>query len=256
MREANRLNKKWNVNAAHAYYRSNGTWYHTLKRFPGAYFDSNGYLLFKTESDYLSARAGEGFYGQKDVAIPKGISQIPGYVRVVHDEINTDDADSSEVESDEEIDVDDTDLSEGELDEAILQKRLRFQNIPTSDQLVLTRRRKGQARLRELALQNYSRRCALCDISDTSLLVASHIVRWSDDIDARGDLANIICLCYFHDTLFERGYITFTDDLQVVKKSSKSKTISYLLVLADELRLPIEVLPSPIYLKRHRERTR
>jgi hypothetical protein len=76
-----RLNERWGVGAAHALYIHDGHWYHPLRRFPGALFDRNGYVVFQTEADfrncpYLSIG--------KDVSVPKpGISAIPGYVRVI-----------------------------------------------------------------------------------------------------------------------------------------------------------------------------
>ena len=69
------------------------------------------------------------------------------------------------------------------LDIAIQHEELRIDNVPTGDAVVLARRRKGQARLRALALSNYSSQCALCDVTHVDLLIASHIVRWGDDAD-------------------------------------------------------------------------
>lgn len=48
----NELNKRWKVGARHALYTKKGNWYNHLIRFPGAYFDQNGYVLFETEQDY------------------------------------------------------------------------------------------------------------------------------------------------------------------------------------------------------------
>lgn len=74
-----KLNQEWGVNARHALYRENGTWYHHLQEFPGALFDANGYVLFKTKQDYLNCQ-----YLQlgKQVSCPIGISAIPNYVQV------------------------------------------------------------------------------------------------------------------------------------------------------------------------------
>jgi len=76
-----KLNKLWNVNAAHSLYIHDGHWYHRLRKFPGALFDRNGYILFQTEKEYLNcAHLSIG----KQVSIrPPGISAIPGYVRVL-----------------------------------------------------------------------------------------------------------------------------------------------------------------------------
>lgn len=72
------LNKKWDVGARHALYHKDGTWYHILERFPGALFDTNGFVLFKTESDFKHCsylNIGE------HVNVHDGISHIPGYCK-------------------------------------------------------------------------------------------------------------------------------------------------------------------------------
>lgn len=73
------LNERWGVGAKHALYREDGKWYHHLERFPGALFDFNGYVVFSTQDDYL--RCGDLDHGH-DLHVPKGISQIQGYVRI------------------------------------------------------------------------------------------------------------------------------------------------------------------------------
>lgn len=50
------LNAKWKVDARHALYHKDGRFYMPLERFPGAYFDPRGYVVFKTESDFLESR--------------------------------------------------------------------------------------------------------------------------------------------------------------------------------------------------------
>ena len=72
------LNKIWGVDARHALYHRDGTWYHTLEYFPGALFDHNGYVLFKTEGEFKNC---SHLNITQDVNCPGGISQIPTYVR-------------------------------------------------------------------------------------------------------------------------------------------------------------------------------
>ncbi len=75
----NRLNREWKVGARHALYHCDGHWYNNLVDFPGALFDPNGYVLFKTEKDYLGCaylKIG------KETNVPKGIWSMPGYVKV------------------------------------------------------------------------------------------------------------------------------------------------------------------------------
>ncbi len=72
-----KLNEEWGVGARHALFHKDGTWYNNLGKFPGALFEPDGYILFRTEKDYLESpyvKVG------KETNIPKGISSIPGYV--------------------------------------------------------------------------------------------------------------------------------------------------------------------------------
>lgn len=74
-----RLNRDWKVGARHALYHRDGQWYNNLTDFPGALFDPNGFILFKTERDYLKCaylKIG------KETNVPKGIWSIPGYVKI------------------------------------------------------------------------------------------------------------------------------------------------------------------------------
>lgn len=74
-----RLNEIWNVRAQHALYHKDGIWFMPLERFPGAYFDPHGYILFKTRDEYLNCSFLD--IGER-VNVKAGIKSIPGYVRV------------------------------------------------------------------------------------------------------------------------------------------------------------------------------
>ena len=76
------LNEKWNVGARHPLYHCDGTFYECLTIFPGALFDSDGYVLFETEEAYRSCSNLQ--HGVK-LNVPGGISSIRGYVRVTKD---------------------------------------------------------------------------------------------------------------------------------------------------------------------------
>jgi 5-methylcytosine-specific restriction protein A len=73
------LNELWQVGVDHALYSHDGTWYHQLRRFPGALFDSQGYVIFQTEPDFRNCPQ---LRISQDVGCPSGISTIPGYVKV------------------------------------------------------------------------------------------------------------------------------------------------------------------------------
>jgi hypothetical protein len=73
------LNEEWSVGARHALYHKDGTWFHTLERFPGAYFDPQGYVLFRTYEEYVSSPyLTIGVH----VSVKGGIQSMPNYVRV------------------------------------------------------------------------------------------------------------------------------------------------------------------------------
>ncbi len=154
-----------------------------------------------------------------------------------------------------QIDVEDEELTDDEIDQALRDNRLRIGIVPTDSQQAIVRKRKGQARIRRLTIRHYRARCAVCDVTDRALLIASHIVRWADAPEHRGDLSNVICLCRMHDALFEAGYFSLSDDCELVKKASvASMTIRQLLDGMDSFRFPHEYPPAPRFLCRHRER--
>lgn len=70
------LNSLWRVGAHHALYHKDGKWYMPLERYPGAFFDPNGYILFRTEQEYLNCKY---LKISKRVNVRGGISSIPGY---------------------------------------------------------------------------------------------------------------------------------------------------------------------------------
>ncbi|MEK6530967.1 MAG: hypothetical protein AABZ23_00565 [Deltaproteobacteria bacterium] len=72
------LNELWKVGARHALYREDGKWYEHLKRFPGALFDYNGYVIFKTEKEYEQSSYLQ--HGIKLNVPHDGISAMPNYV--------------------------------------------------------------------------------------------------------------------------------------------------------------------------------
>jgi len=141
------------------------------------------------------------------------------------------------------------------LDIAIDREEFMIGDVPTGDVQVLARRRKGQSRIRHHTITNYAAMCAMCDIADEKLLVASHIARWKDDPHLRGRLSNVICLCRMHDSLFEYGYISIDDDMRILRRYvDNSKVIDYLQRTCIHIRLPKSHGPMGEFLFQHRAR--
>lgn len=90
------------------------------------------------------------------------------------------------------------------------------------DKVSMTKQRKGQDYFRRMILSNYGRRCALTGIDIPQLLLASHIIPWSDKQHKRERLnpCNGICLSALYDKAFDQGLITISPDDYTVCLSS------------------------------------
>lgn len=171
------------------------------------------------------------------------------------EEILSFDGNGTYLKLDTPLRIDDEDLPEIFIDMAIQDSKLVFRDIDTTEVVKQVRQRIGQDRLRQLTLENYGHQCALCDICDSSFLIASHIVRWADDENARGKLSNLICLCKFHDALFEIGYFFFTDDFRIIfADNMKGTMFSAVREQTLAFRKPRNVVPELGFIQRHRER--
>ncbi len=156
---------------------------------------------------------------------------------------------------DDPIDIEEEDLSDEAIDLALRANRLRLGEVETDSTPAVTRRRKGQARIRELITGLYEFRCAVCDVADVGLLIASHVVGWAEAPEHRGNLANVICLCRPHDALFEAKYWSLGDDLTILRRGEvSSRTIRFLLDEMAGFRRPTAFAPAPEFVKIHRMR--
>ena len=72
-----------------------------------------------------------------------------------------------------------------------------------------------QTRFRKILVGAYGARCALCESILGTILVASHIVPWSEDTKNRLNPRNGLLLCRTHDALFEAGIVRVDVDLSV-----------------------------------------
>ena len=80
----------------------------------------------------------------------------------------------------------------------------------------LVRVRLQQRFFRNSVLANYENRCAISGVNVPSLLVASHIIPWTVSEERRADPRNGVCLNALYDKAFDRGLLTFSDDLHVI----------------------------------------
>ncbi len=136
------------------------------------------------------------------------------------------------------------------------------ESVRTSERVQELRLRVGQREFSWAVRENFGHRCCFpgCTVKDGRFLVGAHIVRWADDADSRGDLANGLCLCLMHDRAFELGYFALLDDLrvEVLTAAERAAELPWLregvVAHAGGAIAPASVRPSAAYVRRHRER--
>ena len=89
------------------------------------------------------------------------------------------------------------------------------------ERIVKTRR--IQTFFRNAVLSSYKYRCALTGTAVPQLLIASHIIPWSENENRRADPTNGLCLNALHDKAFDRHLITFDKDCRLVVSSFLKK---------------------------------
>ncbi|WP_339663125.1 HNH endonuclease [Croceibacter atlanticus] len=126
------------------------------------------------------------------------------------------------------------------------------------DKFYLTKSRINQSFFRKMILSSYNNECCLTGLDTITLLVASHIVPWSNDSKNRLNPHNGLCLNYLHDRAFDKGLITFDEKYKLLLsldlKKSKNKSIQHNFqdLESKPLKLPGKFLPSQDFLEFHR----
>lgn len=125
------------------------------------------------------------------------------------------------------------------------------------EQTVKTRRL--QNFFRNAVLSSYDNRCALTGIAIPMLLVASHIIPWSQNENRRADPTNGLCLNVLHDKAFDRHLVTFDDDYRLVVSGELKKgnvpefqISNFTMLEGTKLALPHRFSPDPLALEIHR----
>jgi Predicted restriction endonuclease len=127
------------------------------------------------------------------------------------------------------------------------------------DKFSTVKTRIDQNLFRKNVLEAYEHRCCVTGLEEPALLVASHILPWSHSIEQRLNPRNGLCLSSLHDKAFDRGLITFDEDLRLVlsKKIKQLKSSIYLENFEKYegkiIRTPITHSPDKSHLAYHRE---
>jgi putative restriction endonuclease len=121
--------------------------------------------------------------------------------------------------------------------------------------------RVNQARFRRAVLSSYNATCCISGLQHEKLVIASHIVPWSEDTQNRLNPQNGLCLSALHDRAYDQGLITVMPDFTVrvstkVKASQDDSFIVDSLLRFDRkpIRFPERLGPSPTFLAWHARR--
>lgn len=121
--------------------------------------------------------------------------------------------------------------------------------------------RVNQSIFRRAVLASYGSTCCISGLAQESLLIASHIVPWSEDAHNRLNPHNGLCLSALHDRAFDQGMITVTPEYRVLvspalKKKSADAFLADSLLRFDEqpIAMPERFKPRADFLAWHGQR--
>lgn len=130
----------------------------------------------------------------------------------------------------------------------------------TTENTRTAKARLAQSFFRRAVLASYSARCCISGLPISALLVASHILPWSEYPDQRVNPSNGLCLSCLHDKAFDRGLITFDENFRLLiskslidHKGTDSIRDNFLKYEGTKMKLPEKFLPNKDFMTYHRE---
>ena len=123
---------------------------------------------------------------------------------------------------------------------------------------VLTEQRIKQNFFRRAILASYRGRCCMSGLTESRLLIASHIVPWSKDKANRLNPSNGLCLSALHDKAFDSGLITLDENFciavsdELKRKKEPFMHATLLAIEGKRIDLPERFSPAIGFLERHR----
>ena len=146
--------------------------------------------------------------------------------------------------------------------EVIPKEGIRIRKRPEGETeiVVSAKQRRGQDYFRDAVLNNFGGCCGVSGIPIRDFLVASHILPWRSHTAERLNVRNGLCLSRLHDAAFDRGYITFDDDLRLMISpmlaehfSQRGVAENFGSYVGERLFIPDDaVLPEAAFLAEHR----
>jgi hypothetical protein len=134
------------------------------------------------------------------------------------------------------------------------------QDFSAETRIALVKQRVKQAFFRQSVLSSYGGKCCISGVSESRLLVASHIVPWSDDKANRLNPGNGICLSAIHDKAFDSYLFSLTDEHRIVLSKQLERTKDTFLrevfwpTQDRQITLPERFRPDLSFVRQHREK--
>lgn len=126
----------------------------------------------------------------------------------------------------------------------------------TKERLVKTR--VNQSVFRRIILSSYSEVCAISGINIPELLVASHIIPWSQNEVERLNPSNGICLSSMYDRAFDKGLIGIKRDYTIILSNKIKSNLKenyynkfFQSVENEKIAMPQRYSPNPEFLEFH-----
>ena len=122
----------------------------------------------------------------------------------------------------------------------------------------LVNQRLNQSFFRRAVLASYGGTCCISGLSETNLLIASHIKPWSIDKENRLNPSNGLLLSAIHDKAFDKGLMTLSSEFEIMLSQKLRDTASEFLkrVFLDfegkKIRKPERFIPRADFLEYHR----
>lgn len=120
------------------------------------------------------------------------------------------------------------------------------------DRETLIKSRVGQGYFKERLMKLYGK-CCLCGLENKNFLIASHIKPWSQSKkNEKIDKYNGFLLCPHHDAIFDKGYVTFENNGNIIISEHLSAVDQMLLNINPKMKIKVHEKNIP-YLEWHRE---
>jgi predicted restriction endonuclease len=137
------------------------------------------------------------------------------------------------------------------------------QDAPTgpTEEITTVKARLGQSFFRKSVLASYNCRCCITGNPIPELLVASHILPWSEYSEYRLNPRNGLCLAQTQDAAFDKGLVTFDEDYRLMLSPylrgflpNEALARSFLDYEGKRIEIPDKFLPDEGFMREHRER--